>query len=600
MPSKGHNSIRQQLEKRRDALVEDYQVASEKLEATIDPVERKRLARQLEILEKEIQEVESKLSQLSIESPPPEPALEHPDDHRGVSVAHKQNPQVLFIINSLNPLEAELAKDLYQTLKSKFAIIVDDHARLKRDWVQNIKSFVQCSDFIVPFFSESSVYSEVMHAFVQAVYNHSLLMSDDCSNVFPLRIRFSEPMPYPLCDYLAGAQEISWYSKQDTEQVIQRLQCFFLGEGQIAPSPIVTLPAVTLAEAIPHPLPHADMRKVANPERPPDSFALKDMEYYIPREGDDLLRAELDAPETTVVIQAPMQMGKSCLLGQGIEHAHTNSTGVAFLDLQTFGDFALKDPRKFYKLFLQKIAADLQQQDRVDERWQPEQDNVMQCTYYMQRNILKEISSPILLAIDNADLMLNSPICTDFFAMLRNWHNRRASGNGWEKFKLVMVISADPIMLIQSQKQSPFNVARKIELDDFTPGQVAELNQKYGEPFDEASLNRLIGLVGGHPYLVRKAMYFVAKNEWSTEDLLVQATSNRGPFWDHLSQRWTYLMQDSGLKQALGRLIHHGIRPSDEIAYRLKAAGFIRQVASNWVPRYQLYGEYFKGCLTNE
>ena len=76
---------------------------------------------------------------------------------------------------------------------------------------------------------------------------------------------------------------------------------------------------------------------------------------------------------------------------------------------------------------------------------------------------------------------------SDFFGMLRSWHNKRAMSKLWRRFSQVLVISTEPYELIEDLNQSPFNVGQTLRLQDFTLAQVAELNGRHGSPFGVGS-----------------------------------------------------------------------------------------------------------------
>ena len=97
----------------------------------------------------------------------------------------------------------------------------------------------------------------------------------------------------------------------------------------------------------------------------------------------------------------------------------------------------------------------------------------------------------------------------DFFGMLRSWHNSRATPI-WRQLDLVLVTSTEPYQLMGNLNQSPFNVGTQIELMDFTPEQVADLNHRHGSPLHPDQIPECMTLFGGQPYLVRRALYLVA------------------------------------------------------------------------------------------
>jgi hypothetical protein len=140
---------------------------------------------------------------------------------------------------------------------------------------------------------------------------------------------------------------------------------------------------------------------------------------------------------------------------------------------------------------------------------------------------------------------------------------------------------------------SPFNVSETIELEDFTLEQVADLNRRHGGQLDANQAQNLHDLLGGHPYLTRKALYLVASGRLSVTELFERATDEPGPFGDHLRNHLTRLHERRELIPAMHQIIRSGISPDEQVLFRLQSAGLIRQVGAALRPRCQLYADYF-------
>jgi hypothetical protein len=137
----------------------------------------------------------------------------------------------------------------------------------------------------------------------------------------------------------------------------------------------------------------------------------------------------------------------------------------------------------------------------------------------------------VVLAMDEVECTFDTSFRSDFFSMLRSWHNKRATKAIWKNVDLALVTSTEPYQLIENLNQSPFNVGQVIELTDFTTDQVQDLNQRHGGPLTASDLQSLMNLVNGHPYLVRKALYLLASDRLTAEEISDQAYNERSPLW---------------------------------------------------------------------
>ena len=162
---------------------------------------------------------------------------------------------------------------------------------------------------------------------------------------------------------------------------------------------------------------------------------------------------------------------------------------------------------------------------------------------------------------------------------------------------LALVTSTEPYQLIANLNQSPFNVGRVLTLDDFAPGEVHELNERHGRPLDAAGEGQLNGLLGGHPYLTRRALYLVASGGSTTQALFAQAAAERGPFGDHLRYHLFRLHDKPELVQGLLQVLRRGECSDERVFFRLRGAGLVRREGRAVLPRCRLYADYFREHL---
>jgi hypothetical protein len=215
----------------------------------------------------------------------------------------------------------------------------------------------------------------------------------------------------------------------------------------------------------------------------------------------------------------------------------------------------------------------------------------------MEDYILPESDAPIVLALDEVDRLLQTPFHSDFFALLRSWHNSRALDEQWDRLNLVMVISTEPYLLIADVNQSPFNVGLKIYLEDFNEAQVRDLNQRHGAPVIEADFPQLLALLGGHPYLTRKALYTMVTERLTWSRLTQAATLDHGLFGDHLRRQHWLLRNEPELRESLKQIIEQQRCSNENALFRLLQAGLVKGSGDVYNCRCDLYRVYFKDKL---
>ena len=184
--------------------------------------------------------------------------------------------------------------------------------------------------------------------------------------------------------------------------------------------------------------------------------------------------------------------------------------------------------------------------------------------------------------------------------MLRSWHEEAKTIDIWEQLRLVVVHSTEDYGPLDIN-QSPFNVGLPVELTEFTPEQVKDLAQRHQLDWKETQVQQLMAMVGGHPYLVRLALYNLAYQDLTLEQLLQDAPTDAGIYEEHLRRHWGTLKENSQLAAALQQVVTaaESVRLETMQAYKLYSMGLIKRIGDRVTPRCQLYQQYFRERLSN-
>jgi hypothetical protein len=216
---------------------------------------------------------------------------------------------------------------------------------------------------------------------------------------------------------------------------------------------------------------------------------------------------------------------------------------------------------------------------------------------FVERQILPAFDKPVVLAMDESDCLLQTGFYRDFFGMLRSWHNRRATRAAWQRLNIVLVISTEPYLLIDDVRQSPFNVGLDLSLDDFDEAQVRDLNARHGSPVGDGDIPHLLSLLGGHPFLTRRALYVMVTEQMDWIELTRDAAADHGPFGDHLRHQYWSLRDKPLLKRSLQEIVSTGCCADEMTLYRLLRAGLIKGSGNRYTCRCDLYRTYFEDKL---
>ena len=496
----------------------------------------------------------------------------------------------------VTPDEA-IAHELYSTLRDKYDVFIDQSMPVGVRWAEQIQAELRRSDFVITLLSANSVTSEMVLAEVRQAHEIAAAHSGR-PVILPVRLAYREPFQYPLNMYLDAINWALWNTPVDTPDLVGELRRAIVGgslsiasaqdKARTLQSNPVMLPPPTPAA---QPLPNRRTLELAEGTMDTQSS------FYMVRESDPLALHTVVQQGVTITIKGPRQMGKSSLLIRTADAARAAGKRVAFLDFQLFDRAALANADLFFLQFCAWMTDQLELEPRVDQYWNTRLGNAQRCTRYIERYLLKELGAPLALAMDEVESIFDAPFRSDFFGMLRSWHNSRVGQSPWKQVDLVLVTSTEPYQLIDNLNQSPFNVGQVIELADFTPAQVTDLNARHGLPFALEDERRLVALLGGHPYLVRRALYLVASEQIHVTALFANASDERGPFGDHLRYHLFRMHNKPELVQGMRDVLRASSCEDDTIYWRLRGAGLVRREGRAVVPRNQLYAAYFREHL---
>jgi len=346
----------------------------------------------------------------------------------------------------------------------------------------------------------------------------------------------------------------------------------------------------------------------ANQQRSPavDSNSLEtDANIYIERPPiEDKCYNAIVQPGALIRIKAPQRMGKTLLLEKILDHARVQGYQTAKLDLKLADIEILANLKTFLQWLCVDVADSLELEPQLDKHWQEVFGLNKNCTRYFQKYLLSVTDAPLVLAIDNFERLFDYPeIFPQFCLLLRGWYEAAKQGdkigNIWKKLRLVVVHSTESYPSLDTN-HSPFNVGLAIELPEFNEQQVLDLAKQQGlDTFGEQGLNGLMGLIGGHPYLVQQAIAHLKSQQTTLEELLRLAPTEQGIFSDHLRQQLWHLQHNPQLEAGYKRVVmtNAPIRLDTEIAFKLHSLGLVKLVSNDCIPSCNLYRQYFSTRL---
>ncbi len=255
----------------------------------------------------------------------------------------------------------------------------------------------------------------------------------------------------------------------------------------------------------------------------------RDAPSYVPRDADEELYRGLRDGQFCYVL-SPRQMGKSSLMVRCADRLRKDGVNCLLLDLTSIGQNLSAE--EWYDGLLNLLARQLNLEEKMEEFWRS---NSRLGPLQRWMGALKDLALPsvpgrLVIFVDEIDTVRSLPFSADeFFAAIRDCHNRRNEESDFERLSFCLLGVATPTDLIRDMRTTPFNIGRRINLSDFTPREAAPLGTGLGRPQPVADrlLTRILFWTGGHPYLTQKLCHEVAEDRAITTPGGVDALADR-------------------------------------------------------------------------
>ncbi len=176
-----------------------------------------------------------------------------------------------------------------------------------------------------------------------------------------------------------------------------------------------------------------------------------------------------------------------------LHHAEQHGYRTASLSFQQADNVRLADLDKFLQWFCAGVTRKLKlPTNKVAELWDYFLGSKDNSSEYFENELLTEFTTPLALGLDDVDRIFeHQEIASDFFGLLRTWHEQGKNNDTWKKLRLVIVHSKE-VYIPLNINQSPFNVGTAVELSEFTLAQVQELVQRHQLEWTDAQIERLM------------------------------------------------------------------------------------------------------------
>ncbi len=323
--------------------------------------------------------------------------------------------------------------------------------------------------------------------------------------------------------------------------------------------------------------------------------------FYVERVPNESRCYEaITQPGAFIRIKAPEQMGKTWLLERITYQVENLGYQKVIFDFNLFDSNVFNRLLTFSQSFCVGVSRQLGLPNRVAEYWDDMSPCNLNSTSYFQNYLLAQLTSPLVLALNKVDIVFeHSKIADDFCKLLRAWHQQGRRGDDigkiWQRLRLIVVHSTDVYGSLDINHSPLSGVGTVVQLQEFNPEQVQDLAQRYGLIWNAIQVNKLMDMVGGHPYLVNLALESIARTDITLERVLETASQESGIYSDHLRRLLGNINENLKLATALKEVVTSPtpVQLEPVVVFKLYSMGLVKISGNDVTPRCNLYRQYF-------
>jgi hypothetical protein len=273
---------------------------------------------------------------------------------------------------------------------------------------------------------------------------------------------------------------------------------------------------------------------------------------YIERQTDHYALTHLRAMDYLLVIE-PRQQGKTSLINHLMCHPALGDVAFAYVDVTT-PDRSTETA--WYQTLCPRILRQLRgfiprdQWPTVPQNsagWRDFLCDVAMCATDAHRRVV--------IALDEIGAV-TFPGATEFFSVLRDVYNSRQAETEFKQLTFLLSGAFHPRDLIEDDKISPFNIAQRVRLPDFTEKQVRELVGKGDWSVEQATTlaERIRYWTDGQPYLTQLLCSYLGPDAM-TADVDASVERLRREDENHLPPLLERLNSDAKLRGYVDRIM---------------------------------------------
>jgi AAA+ ATPase superfamily predicted ATPase len=159
------------------------------------------------------------------------------------------------------------------------------------------------------------------------------------------------------------------------------------------------------------------------------------------RDADEQFRAAIARRESIVLVKGPRQVGKTSLLGRGLQEARQAGSKVVLTDFQAFNAAHLESAETLLLALGEALGEQLDLDVMPADIWESRRGPSPNFRRYLRREVLRALSPPLVWGLDGVDRLFSCAFGSEIFGLFRSWHNERVLDPAGPMAQLTLAIA---------------------------------------------------------------------------------------------------------------------------------------------------------------
>jgi Cdc6-like AAA superfamily ATPase len=173
--------------------------------------------------------------------------------------------------------------------------------------------------------------------------------------------------------------------------------------------------------------------------------------FYITRYADKEAFRTVSDPYAMVTILGARQTGKTSLLVRLFPNMNSldRNIMVVFVDFQQISYKEFESLSLIWRAIAEEVARQLHLDLWTRTRWELDLSHDINFTNFLEHFVFNNCEKPLVICMDNIDILFHWPIKSEFFSSVRAFYNRAVTDHTWKRVRWLLGTTSETKLFYQ-------------------------------------------------------------------------------------------------------------------------------------------------------